>query len=151
MTGDLGTIDRWLAVLAICVLLQTIATAGVAIYVVRFTRRAEAEIVKVRQAVDPLVASASASVEEVRGLIHSAQRADRRVRSVAGEVGRTVRDVRATVVNRLWPVLAAARAVGAAAATFTRRAPRRLDGAAWEDKVAEARFVAEGGPVYDTR
>jgi hypothetical protein len=146
---DSASITWWMALLTALVAVQTIALGVMAFAGLRAMRRAEAALASAEQSLGPLAARASVVLDDLRALSNTAQRADQSVRAVIGKAERGLAFVGGGVTRKLWPVfgfLAAGRAV---ARTISAR--RKLTPPTREDEMADARFVAEGGPINDVR
>jgi len=147
--SDLGAITWWLAVLTVLVGIQTIAIAIVAIRGLKLFTRAHTTLDGVDRALEPISQGTRELIADLHALRETAQRAERGVSAALDKVTITTDHVKHAVVRRFWPVfgtVAAGRAVFRAMSA-RRRAPRKTR----DDEIADARFVAEGGPVHELR
>ena len=147
--SDLGALTWWLAILTILVGIQTIAIAIVAIKGSKLFTRAHTTLDGVDRALEPITQGTRQLIEDLHALQQTAQRAERGVTAALDKVATTTDHVKHAVVRRFWPVfgtVAAGRAVFKAISA-RRHSPRKTR----DDEIADARFVAEGGPVHELR
>ena len=147
--SDLGAITWWLAILTILIGIQTIAIAIVAIRGLKLFSRAHTTLDGVDRALEPITQGTRELLGDLHALRETAQRAERGVSAALDKVTMTTDHVKHAVVRRFWPVfgtVAAGRAVFRAISA-RRHAPRKTR----DDEIADARFVAEGGPVHELR
>ena len=146
---DSASITWWMALLTALVAVQTVMTVLIAVAGLRAMRRAEAALASAERSLAPLAARASSVLDDIGALSQTAQRADQSVRAALGHAERGLAFVKGGVVRKFWPVLGALAAGRAVAKSF--RARRKLAPRTREDEIADARFVAEGGPINDAR
>jgi hypothetical protein len=147
--SDPSAITWWMATLTILVGIQTIALAFVVIKGVALFKRAESTLGAVDRAIEPFTQGTRELLGDLRSLLETAQRAERGVTAAIDRVASTTDYVKHAVVRRFWPVFGA---VAAGRAIFnTVSARRRLSRKVREDQIADARFVAEGGPINELR
>jgi hypothetical protein len=147
--SDSGAITVWIAILTILVGIQTIAMAFVAVKGLRLFARAHTTLDGVDRALVPITQGTKELIEDLHALRQTAQRAERGVSAALDKVTLTTDHVKHAVVRRFWPVfgtMAAGRAVFRAISA-RRGASRKIR----DDEIADARFVAEGGPVHELR
>lgn len=149
MGTELGTINIWLAILTLAVVVQTAMMIAAAVVALRVARRADAAMARAEQSLAPLAASLSAALDDIHDLTNTARRAGDSVRSTADQVGSGLRQAGGLLMGELWPALGAFRAAKSVISAFgRRRRSRKLNLA---DRIAEANFVSEGAPVHGTR
>jgi hypothetical protein len=147
--SDSGAITWWLAILTVLVGVQTIALAFVAIKGVALFKRADSTLDAVDRAIEPITQGTRELLGDLHALRETAQRAERGVSAAIDRVSITTDHVKHAVVRRFWPVFGA---VAAGRAIFnTISARRRPSRKVREDRLADARFVAEGGPINELR
>ena len=145
--SDLSAITWWIGILTILVAIQTVAIAVMAIKGLKLFTRAHTTLDGVDRALEPITQGTRELIQDLHALRETAQRAERGVSSAIDGVTRTTDYVKHAVVRRFWPVfgtMAAGRAVFKAISA-RRRASRKTR----DDEIADARFVAEGGPVHE--
>jgi uncharacterized protein YoxC len=154
MPTDLSATNAWLALLAICALLQLAAVVVAGVYVVRTMRAAALSVERTLQAVDglmrrtePLLDQLSVCLTDIHDLASRIQRANDAVESTSGRLSQAWARAKAVARWRLWPILAAARGAQALVAAWTsgRPTPTRATDDAAQDRMAESRFLDEGG------
>jgi hypothetical protein len=146
---DLGAITWWMAILTILIGIQTIAIAFVAIKGMGLFKRAHTTLDGVDRALEPITQGTRELIQDLHALRETAQRAERGVSAAIDRVTTTTDHVKHAVVRKFWPVfgtMAAGRAIFKAVSA-RRRASRKTR----DDEIADARFVAEGGPVHELR
>jgi hypothetical protein len=147
--SDPGALTWWLAALTILIGIQTIAIAIVAIKGAKLFTRAHTTLDNVDRALQPVAQGTRELLADLHALRDTAQRAERGVTAALDKVAITTDHVKHAVVRRFWPVfgtVAAGRAIFRAVSA-RRHAPRKTR----DDEIADARFVAEGGPVHELR
>jgi hypothetical protein len=145
--SDSSAITWWIGILTILIGVQTIAIAVLAIKGLKLFTRAHTTLDGVDRALEPITQGTRELIQDLHALRETAQRAERGVSAAIDGVTRTTDHVKHAVVRRFWPVfgtVAAGRAVFKAIAA-RRRASRKTR----DDEIADARFVAEGGPVHE--
>ena len=123
---DLGNINIWLALIAVASLIQT-AMLVAAVYVAWRASRQAKEMVErfERQQLDPLMGHVHAAVTDVREVVA-------RARTIEHDVRDKVRETSAQMTSRVWPAIAAGRAVRAAYVALTHPAPARVRSTTFE-------------------
>lgn len=150
--GDLTALTWWLAILTLLVAVQTTALAFLAIRSMGLFKRAESTLDGVDRALEPIAAGTRDLLGDLHALRETAQRAERSVSTAIDRVSITTETVKHAVVQRFWPVFGTLAAGRAIFRSFkSRRRPSRPGRDDREDQVADARFVAEGGPIHDAR
>jgi hypothetical protein len=147
--SDLGAITWWMGILTVLIGIQTVALAVLAIKGQRLFARAHTTLDGVDRALEPITQGTRELIQDLHALRETAQRAARGVTAAIDGVTRTTDNVKHAVVRKFWPVfgtVAAGRAIFKAVST-RRRAPRKTR----DDEIADAQFVAEGGPVHELR
>jgi len=147
--SDFSAITWWVGILTILIGIQTIAIAVVAIKGLKLFTRAHTTLDGVDRALEPITQGTRELIQDLHALRETAQRAERGVSAAIDKVTMTTDHVKHAVVRRFWPVLgtmAAGRAVFRAISA-RRRASRKTR----DDEIADAQFVAEGGPVHELR
>ena len=144
MTDNLGSVNVWLAILALVSLAEFLLILAVAFMGYRLYRRATATMDRLEvEYVAPITAKVNTVVDNVRDLTERVQRADEKVRSVITHVEHAAGRV-AVFASRAWPVIGTWRAVGAAVNTLlsnnrpaegprrvTTRSAQALNSAGW--------------------
>jgi len=147
--SDLSAITWWVGILTILIGIQTAAIALLAVKGLRLFTRAHTTLDGVDRALEPITQGTRELMQDLHALRETAQRAERGVSAAIDGVTRTTEHVKHAVVRRFWPVfgtVAAGRAVFKAISA-RRHAPRKTR----DDEIADAQFVAEGGPVHELR
>jgi len=145
--SDFSALTWWIGILTVLVGIQTVAIAVLAIKGQRLFARAHTTLDGVDRALEPITQGTRELIQDLHALRETAQRAERGVSAAIDGVTRTTDHVKHAVVRRFWPVfgtVAAGRAV-LRAISARRSASRKTR----DDEIADARFVAEGGPVHE--
>jgi hypothetical protein len=140
---------RHVTLLTILVGVQTLVLVVIAFRALGLMKRAETTLDNVDQALKPIAASSQGLLQDLHALRETAQRAERRVTAAIDRVASTTDHMKHTVVARFWPVFGTVAAGRAVLKTLSAR--RRRSRGDREDEIADARFVAEGGPINDVR
>ena len=147
--SDLGAITWWMGILTVLIGIQTVALAVLAIKGQRLFTRAHTTLDGVDRALEPITQGTRELIQDLHALRETAQRAERGVTAAIDGVTRTTDHVKHAVVRKFWPVfgtVAAGRAIFKAVSA-RRHMPRKTR----DDEIADAQFVAEGGPVHELR
>jgi HAMP domain-containing protein len=125
------SVGVWVAVIAVAVTMQTVVLIVVAVVAWRAYRSAVDAIDGYRRTeLDPLLARARASLDEVHEVAERVRAMDDGVRRAMGRVGARTVDAMSLVRGRSWPAVALIRGLGAvmrslgSAASGSRRTAR---------------------------
>ena len=133
MTGDLGTANTWLAIIALVSLAEFLMIIGASVMAWRLYSKVTSTVEQIEQRhIVPLAANVNVLIAEVREVTAKVKHAEESVRGVMTSVADKAKVV-AAIAQRGWPVLGAVRAVNAAVRAFAhagrseaRPAPPRL-------------------------
>jgi hypothetical protein len=147
--NDLGALTWLVGILTVLVGVQTVAIAVLAVKGLKLFARAQTTLDGVDRALEPITQGTRELIQDLHALRETAQRAERGVSAAIDRVTTTTGHVKHAVARKFWPVfgtVAAGRAI-LKAVSARRHIPRKTR----EDEIADARFVAEGGPVHELR
>jgi hypothetical protein len=162
-SADLGTTNLWLALIAISSVAQLLMVLGVCIAAIRFSRRIERAVERIKKDhIAPVSDRAHKVIDEVEDVMARVRTIDNDVRRTLSRVGDGVGVATAAVRTRLWPVLGLLRGLRAGISTLAhapeRPAPRsarsarakvtKLSPKDASDVEAEQRFAYEGGTSH---
>lgn len=159
-SADLGTTNIWLALIAISSVVQLLIVVGLFIAAVRFYRRIEQTVDRIKQEhIAPVSERAHKVIDEVEDVMARVRTIDDDVRRTITRVGDGVGVATSAVRDKFWPVLGLLRGLKAGIATLARNpepAPRvrpratvtRLSPRDASDTEAEQRFAYEGGTSH---
>lgn len=118
---DLGSINIWLALIALASIIQSAILVGAVYAAWRASRRMQQMVERFeRQQLDPLLGHVHEAVTDVREAVA-------RARTVEGEVRDKMRVASAQVTSRIWPVIALGRAARAVYGALKQPAPAPAD------------------------
>ncbi len=139
---DLQTTNIWLAILAICSVVQLLAVCVVVFVVMRVVKRAEGAIDLVTRDMQPIVQRVQSALDDLKDMTARLKRADEAITAKLEGMAAGVDRLKVIALTRVWPAVGVARGLRAAAAALRerRRARERR-----EDINAEHRFMNEGG------
>ncbi len=127
MNPDLHTTNTWLAILAVAGALQTLLLLAAAVGLFRIYRRTASALEALEQRhLAPISARASLIMDDLQDVTARARRLDDAMRVKLQGLDLAVKVARDVVVDRLWPVLGIARAVGAGVRAFTNKTPTHV-------------------------
>jgi uncharacterized protein YoxC len=119
MTGDLGTTNIWLAIIALVSLFEFLIIVAVAVMGWRLYQKVSTTVEQIEQRhIAPISAKVHHLVGEMQEVTRRVKHAEESVRGVITNVEQKARVV-ADVAQRAWPVLGGIRAVRAAVNAFT--------------------------------
>jgi hypothetical protein len=114
---DSGSINLWLALIAIASIIQSAILVGAVYFAWRASREAKQMVERFeRQQLNPLLGHVHEAVTDVREVVA-------RARALEGEVRDKVRVTSAQVASRLWPAIALGRAARAVYGSLTHPEP----------------------------
>jgi hypothetical protein len=143
MSGDLGTTNGWLAVLAVVSVVQMVIVGYVAIAALRFFKHASVVADDVQRHVEPLATRATAVLEDAHQLMGQVRATEASLRNTVGGVTAAVSRVGQAAQWKLWPAFGLARGLMAAVSALKTRSYRSRLGAL--DRTAQARLADDGG------
>ena len=150
MSGDISTTNVWLSVIAIATVIQVLGLVVAVIVVARFMKRASATIETVERQVQPVVARATASLDDAKDLIERLKRTQEvlhqsaeRVLHATESISEGWQHAKDVTRWRMWPVIGLMRGASAAVSALTSKSAGRRRTS--QDRVDEDRFVYEGG------
>jgi uncharacterized protein YoxC len=156
MSPDLSTTNLWLAVIAICTVLEFLAVAIALIVAARMMKRVTEGMDTALQTVQalerraapmidkagPLIDKAALVMEDFRDVTARVKRADDAAQAAVARVSDGFTQAKNIAMQRVWPVLGLLRGARAAYQAFTRRRTPVRDE---EEAEAVSRFDYEGG------
>jgi uncharacterized protein YoxC len=118
MTGDLGTTNVWLAIIALVSLAEFLIIGAASVMAWRLYNKVTSTVEQIEQRhIVPLTAKVSVLITEVREVTAKVKHAEESVRSVVTSVEDKAKVV-AAIAQRGWPVIGVVRAVNAAVRAF---------------------------------
>jgi len=147
--NDLSTLTTWVAILTVLVGVQLLVVIVLALRSMQLVKRVETSLQSAEQSLTPVLNEARALIDDLRSLRKTTQRIEHGVSSAYDKATAGLQFARAGVTRRFWPVFGALAAGRAVIRKISAR--RRSSRMTREDEIADARFVAEGGPIHDTR
>ena len=119
MTPDLQTTNIWIAVLAVAGAIQTLLLLGAAVGLFVTYRRMMAKIDAIEERhLAPLAARASLIIDDLQDMTARVRRVDDVVRAKVHGLENAAQVARHAISDRFWPIVGAARAVGACLRSF---------------------------------
>jgi uncharacterized protein YoxC len=118
MTGELGTTNMWLAIIALVSVAEFLFIAAASVMAWRLYNKVTIAVEQIEQRhIVPLTANVNVLIAEVREVTAKVKHAEESVRGVVTSVEDKARVV-AAIAQRGWPVIGAVRAVNAAVRAF---------------------------------